>query len=538
MKNAVIYARFSSHGQNEMSIEGQIRVCKELAERHGLKIIHTYIEKAKSASKDTHKRKSFQDMLKDVESGAFQHILVYKFDRFVRNRLESMKLKHKLKEEHGVRVLSALEPISDDEGGELYEMFVEWNDEKYSKRLSKNVLNGITTAVDNGTYTGARLILGYKLIDTDRVGKKGTIHKVAIDEEQAPIIRYIFEQYAKGTDKKEIADALNADGKQYNGKPFKYRSFDKWLNNPKYTGEFMLGDRPCNNMFPQIIDKLLFAQVQKRLEKNKILAGANSAVTPYLLTGKVYCGHCDTAMTADGGTGRHGKKHYYYACKKKKKDLCEKKRNKKDDLEEYVVLCVKNFLSDPKNADISATDTINFYEERTNNDGLRSIEVRITNARNEVENMANAFILAKSDLLRASIETKMTDLETLLDDLQMQKSQLELERGFKITKKQILDFIADILQGNEKDKEYQRKVIDNLVKKVYISDGNKFVYLNLSGGRINECDQPITLDETNGALVSVLGVQSLSPMLHHHQKAPNTLSDRVLGAFAFLYFYI
>jgi len=61
-------------------------VCKEFAESKGLKVINIYPETAKTATKDTHKRKSFQNMLRDAESGAFQYIIVYKFDRFARKR--------------------------------------------------------------------------------------------------------------------------------------------------------------------------------------------------------------------------------------------------------------------------------------------------------------------------------------------------------------------------------------------------------------------------------------------------------------------
>ncbi|MDR1093104.1 MAG: recombinase family protein [Clostridiales bacterium] len=290
MNNAVIYPRFSSTGQNEMTIEGQIRVCTKFAESRGLTVIGLYDkDKAKSASKETEKRKDLHRMFTDAETGAFQYIIVYTMDRFARNRNESVLFKSQLAK-FGVKVLSATEPIADDEGGELYEMFLEWNAEKYSQRLSKVVKNGLTTAVANGTYTGQKVLYGYKLIDSGRRGGKGRIiHKVAIDEEQAPVVRYIFTEYAKGTDKKEIADALNAKGYRIKGKPFKFRAFENWLPNAKYTGEYIFGGRECNNTFPPIIGKALFDDVQKRLVKNKILAGANSAVEPYLLTGKAVC---------------------------------------------------------------------------------------------------------------------------------------------------------------------------------------------------------------------------------------------------------
>ena len=507
--NAVIYPRFSSHGQNEMTIEGQIRICREYAESQGYNVVGIYPEKARTGTNDS--RPAFQRMIKDAASGQFQYIIVYMFDRFARNRHDSILYKEMLKRDYGIKVLSATQPISDDEGGEFYEMFLEWNDEKYSQRLSVRIRDGLTTSVENGTFTGSKLIFGYKLIDTDKTGKKGTIHKVAIDEKQAEIVRFVYTEYAKGTDKKDIAAALNARGERFNGKPFKGRTFDRWLTNAKYTGEYYFGGRLCANTYPPIIDKLLFAEVQKRLAKNKILAGANSAIEPYLLTGKAFCGHCGTAIVADGGTSCNGKKHYYYACKQKKKGLCHKSRENKDNLEMQVAQAVKDFLSDKKNADRAAADTIAYYEQRTGDSGLRSIETRITQAQQEVENLTNAFIEAKSALLRAGIEKKMQDYETLLADLQAQKSQIELERGRQVTKQQILAFVAELIKGEPTDKEYQRKIIDNLVFMVYVYDNEIVTYLNFG---VDKAIERVRLDETNTAIEGLKNVQTLSPLLH------------------------
>ena len=514
MKNAVLYPRYSSTGQNEQSIDGQIRVCKEYAEKQGLNVIRIYDgDKAKSASKETEKRKDLHRMFTDAESGAFQYIIVYTMDRFARNRAESVLFKSQLAK-LGVKVLSATEPISNDEGGELYEMFLEWNAEKYSQRLSKRVKDGLRTSIENGTYTGQRLILGYKLVATGKTGGKGNIHKVEIDEEQAEIIRYIFNEYANGTNKKVIADTLNEKGLRYRGKPFSHRTFEHWLNNDKYTGEFMFGDILCTNMFPQIIDKLLFEKVQERLKSNKILSGANSAIEPYLLTGKAFCGCCETPMIAGGGTSRNGKKHYYYACKKKTKRLCAKKLENKNNLEYKVTRNVIEFLSVKENVAIAAADTIRYYEQRTGDDGMKSIGARLQHAQKQVEDLTNSFIEAKNNLLRATIEKKMNDLEILLNDLYIQKSKLELERGLKITKEKILDFIANLIKGDPNDKAYQKQIIDNLVSQVFVYDDDNLVcYLTFEATK----KEYISLNETNTAISSVCksdkGVQSLSPLV-------------------------
>ena len=124
----------------------------------------------------------------------------------------------------------------------------------------------------------------------------------------------------------------------------------------------MHGKRISTNTYPQIIDKATFEQVQKRLVKNKILAGANSAVEPYILTGKAFCGYCGESMTAGGGTSHTGQKHYYYVCHGKRKCGCRKSSENKNTLEYTVASAVFNFLSRRENAEIAAQDTVNHYE--------------------------------------------------------------------------------------------------------------------------------------------------------------------------------
>ena len=194
-----------------------------------------------------------------------------------------------------------------------------------------------------------------------------------------------------------------------------------------------------------------------------------------------------------------------------------------------VAQAVKDFLSDKRNAARAAADTIAYYEQRTGDSGLRSIETRITQAQQEVENLTNAFIEAKSALLRAGIEKKMQDYETLLADLQAQKSQIELERGRQVTKQQILAFVAELIKGEPTDKEYQRKIIDNLVFMVYVYDNEIVTYLNFG---VDKAIERVRLDETNAAIEGLKNVQTLSPLLHHLKPKLN-ISERVfdLGFF-------
>ena len=509
MDNCVIYARFSSYGQNEQSIEAQTRICKELADNKGLKVINIYPDKARTGTNDS--RPAFQRMINDAASGAFKYIIVYMFDRFARNRRDSIMYKEMLKEKYGIRVISALEPIAEDEGGEFYEMFLEWNAEKYSKRLSKRVRDGLDTSVANGTYCGGYLIYGYSIDHEPIPGKPGKfIKRVIINEEEASIVKYAFEEYDKGIKKKEIVKSINEQGHRYKNGPFTTHQLDNWLNNIKYTGEFSFGGRQCDNMYPQIISKELFIRVRERLDKNKYFAGGTAtAREPYLLTGKAYCGKCGTDMVADGGTDKYKVQHHYYTCKKRRRKECDKARVGKDALELAVTTGVVNWLSQEKHAKEAVEDVMNFYEKRTDVSNLKSLETRIAKVKQDVEAQAEAFVKAKSVLLQNTIEKKMQEYEILLNDLTYQHSILELERGCKITKEDMLDFIKLLIQGDVNDKNYQQKIIDNLVFAVIVEDDEVLALFNLRGGKATE---KTDIDVIESIRNSIFGFQTRLPL--------------------------
>jgi len=139
--NGVIYARYSSDNQREESIEGQLRECKEYAERNGITILGTYIDRALSAKTDN--RPEFQHMIKDSAKGLFDIALVWKLDRFARNRYDSARYKNILKK-NGVKVISARENISEGSEGIILEAMLEGYAEYYSALFQKNYLQRCT----------------------------------------------------------------------------------------------------------------------------------------------------------------------------------------------------------------------------------------------------------------------------------------------------------------------------------------------------------------------------------------------------------
>lgn len=143
---AVIYARYSSDNQREESIEGQIRDCKEYAKYNDISIVGSYIDRAMSAKTDN--RPNFQKMIKDSAKRQFDMVIVWKLDRFARNRFDSANYKNLLKK-NGVRVVSAKESISEGAEGIILESVLEGfeqsNGHKEYKKLNSEFKVAIST---------------------------------------------------------------------------------------------------------------------------------------------------------------------------------------------------------------------------------------------------------------------------------------------------------------------------------------------------------------------------------------------------------
>ena len=301
---AVIYARFSSDRQREESIEGQLRECHAYAEKHEISVLDVYVDRAKSASKDTDKRESFQRMIRDSSKGLFEIVLVWKLDRFARSRYDSAHFKHILKK-NGVKVVSATENITEGPEGIILESMLEGMAEYYSAELSEKVRRGQTENALKGRRNGGQTPFGYRLAD----------HRLQPDPATAPVVLEIFQRYAEGETIRELAEDLNKRGiRTRRGNLFTYSSFSRALRNRTYVGEFHYRDTVVQDVVPAIIPQELFDRVQFRLEINKRTPSATKAEGRYLLTTKIFCGECGNLMVGESGVGRSGKHYRYYKC--------------------------------------------------------------------------------------------------------------------------------------------------------------------------------------------------------------------------------
>ena len=203
MQTAVIYARYSSYGQTEQSIEGQVRECTDYAAKNGIIILDSYIDRAMTGTNDN--RTDFQRMIRDSAKRAWDTILVYKLDRFSRNKYE-MAIHRKTLRDNGVKLVSVKENIPDTPEGVILESMLEGMAEYYSLELAQKVRRGQKESRIKGNYAGGGIPYGYKIEKID--GQK----KYVISEPEAAVVRHIFEEYASGKCGREIIEDLTADG--------------------------------------------------------------------------------------------------------------------------------------------------------------------------------------------------------------------------------------------------------------------------------------------------------------------------------------
>lgn len=295
MATAAIYARYSSAGQREESIEDQVRVCRAAIEAAGDAVGHVYEDRATTGT-TTDRRAGFMRMVADAQRGLFSAVYVYKLDRFARNRYDAAVYRRRLKQA-GVRLVSATERTGDGPDGILLESMLEGLAEYYSANLSENVRRGLAGNAMKCRHNGIR-VFGYD---------HGPDGRYVVNEGEAAAVRRVFAMYQQGEPFRAIIEALPAV-RSKGGGPLTVQAVGKMLRNDKYCGVYRYGDTVVEGGMPAIIPRDEFDAVQRRLA---LRTRRRRSTVDYLLSGKLFDseGH---RYQSSSGHGKSGRKYTYY----------------------------------------------------------------------------------------------------------------------------------------------------------------------------------------------------------------------------------
>lgn len=342
---AVVYARYSSSHQREESIEGQVRECRDYAERQGYSVLKIYADRAMTGRTD--ERPQFQQMLADAATGVFRVILIYKYDRFSRNRYSFAVWETRLKKQ-GVQVISVKENVADGAAGIVLKSVLQGMAEWYSLDLSEKVTRGMKENALKGKWTSGHIPFGYT--------RDAENHLIA-DPQRSQYVQQIFERVLAGESYISIARWLNLLGvPTSSGTAWSRSSFNWMLKNRVYIGVFKWKDVEKENAVPALVSKELFEAVQRKMQASERRGINVRKSEKYLLTPNIICGECGGPMHGMCGTSRSGEKYYYYACanKRARKTKCSINPLSKDELEQAVFDCARKILSKDENIRIIA----------------------------------------------------------------------------------------------------------------------------------------------------------------------------------------
>ena len=471
---AVIYARYSSDNQREESIEGQIRECTAYAEKNDITIVKHYIDRAISAKTDN--RPQFQQMIKDSDKKLFDIVLVWKLDRFARNRYDSARYKTQLKK-NGVKLMSATEIISEGPEGIILESVLEGYAEYYSADLAEKVVRGQTENILKGRCNGGRGTFGYTL-DSER--------KFHIDPLTSPFVLESFTKYRDGLTMKEIRDWLNENGiKNPVGGAFTYNSVEHMLKNRRYIGELKFRDVVVPDAIPPIIPLELFEDVQEKIAKNKKAPARRKAEDDYLLTTKLFCGYCGALMFGESGTSRTGEVHRYYKCATAKKHRgCKKKTVRKQWLEDLVVNQTMKLVRDDAAMESIIAKVMELQDRENTN--LPLYEKQLRDAESGIQNMLNAI---QAGILTSSTKERLEQLEETKRELEARIAEEKLAKP-KIKEEFIRFWLMRFRKLDMSLKDQRQALVDTFINAIYLYDDKVLITFNYKEGT-----QTITFEE-------------------------------------------
>lgn len=483
--NAVIYARYSSHSQTEQSIEGQLHDGYAYAEKCGYRVVGEYIDRALTGTKDD--RPDFQRMIKDAEKRQFQIVIVWKLDRFARNRYDSAIYKRILKR-YGVRVVSVMENITDSPEGIILEGLLESMAEYYSANLSENIRRGQSASIAKGWFCGGNIPMGYRLQD----------HKLVPDEKTAPLIRELYQRYADGEPLAAIAADFNERGfRTTRGRIFQTGTFDRILPNPAYIGEYRYAGQTVPDLATPLIDKKLYDRVLQRREKNRRAPAAYKTPVDFVLQGKLFCGHCGAPMCGDSGTSKSGECHYYYSCsaRKHRKNDCRKKAEKKDFIEWYVCEQTVQYVLDPDRLSGIASAVVDLYNSEIDDTRIKEMERLVQRLNDELNQLVDKLILVPKESA-SRITDRMQQLELQRIEAETDLSKLRIQQRIKLTEKEVSAWLRTFSKGDLFDPAFRTRTIETFINSIYLYDDKIVIFYNIKEGRMTcGIEQISDLDE-------------------------------------------
>ena len=509
-KLIAIYCRVSTEEQSEngYSIDEQERLLEEWCKKMGYVIYKCYSDRGISG-KNIKDRPALKELLSDAKAGKFDMVISWKINRVSRKLEDVLKIVNLL-EKNNITFKSYSEPFeTDTPAGRMQFQMMALIGEFERGTIAQNVKMGMIAKAKSGNWCGGR-VLGYDLVpnNSPEEEKKGK-NKLEINEKEAEIVRFIFNEYSKGKGYKAITNQINKLGyKTKKGNNFSVGSIRDILTNPVYIGEIRYNvrqnwsEKRRRNINPNpirvkgkheaIIDRELWDKVQLILESKK---GKPSRIYDgeYPLTGILRCPKCGAGMVisrttntlADGSKKRIA----YYCCgnwKNKGTSVCNSNTIRVDKANEYVFKKIEELVSNE--AMIKAV-VKNINKERK--DKVKPAKRLLGDIDKELEKLdkrkRKIFEAYEDDILtKEEFQIRKDELNEKIRILEEEKKPLLNTISEEVSEEIPYEFIKDILMNFSKilnssvSREQQKKLLHMIISEITMNESREIESIKLN----------------------------------------------------------
>ena len=486
------YARVSSESDEQLnSLGNQISYYEEFIRKNpAWEYVEGYIDEGLSAA-TTKKRENFHRMVEDGRADLFDLIITKEITRFARNTLDSILYTRELLGA-GVGVFFQNDNINTfDEDSELRLTIMSGIAQDELRKLSSRVKFGHAQAIKNSVVLGNNRIFGYQK-------DKG---RLVIDEEEAPMVRELFELYATGEySMKQIETLFWGKGyRNHNGKKIAHTTMSGMISNPKYKGyyvgnkvkvvdlftkkqkflppeEWVMFKDETGEIVPAIVEEELWDQANAVLKKRSEDVKNRQGICNHanLLTGKLFCTHCGAAYYRRESKDRAGNKNSKWVCSGKIKNGADSCASVAIYEEELKPLLFEVFRETEANAEALIEEYIEMY--RSLEDG-GELTRQLDALRQQVELSQKK----KSKLLGYNAAGQLSDQDFLsmnkecdreIDQAQWQIYDLEQQQLSKAEFKKHIDTIRRVLREAERDAAQgivNKEFVDKYIDKIFVT---------------------------------------------------------------------
>lgn len=509
-KLIAIYCRVSTEEQSEngYSIDEQERLLEEWCKKMGYVIYKCYSDRGISG-KNIKDRPALKELLSDAKAGKFDMVISWKINRVSRKLEDVLKIVNLL-EKNNITFKSYSEPFeTDTPAGRMQFQMMALIGEFERGTIAQNVKMGMIAKAKYGNWCGGR-VLGYDLVpnNSPEEEKKGK-NKLEINEKEAEIVRFIFNEYSKGKGYKAITNKMNKLGyKTKKGNNFSVGSIRDILTNPVYIGEIRYNvrqnwsEKRRRNINPNpirvkgkheaIIDRELWDKVQLILESKK---GKPSRIYDgeYPLTGILRCPKCGAGMVISRTTNTLAdgtkKRIAYYCCgnwKNKGTSVCNSNTIRVDKANEHVFKKIEELVSNE--AMIKAV-VKNINKERK--DKVKPAKRLLGDIDKELEKLdkrkRKIFEAYEDDILtKDEFQTRKNELNEKIRILEEEKKPLLNTISEEVSEEIPYEFIKDILMNFSKvlnssvSREQQKKLLHMIISEITMNESRKIDSIKLN----------------------------------------------------------